>query len=115
MTHIFISFLSLVWIASMSLSAEAESTSRMRREVHHAMDKVEAGIKDLEAKSKSTSEKARVEWDKAVADLKKNRDKLKKEISESGHSKKEEAKDYWQRIKASLAELEKGIESAGHK
>ncbi len=117
MKCLFSLLMSVAMLGSSCVFAEdtSKAKSEARKEVDQALDTIEKQIGAMETKSKEMSKEARVEWQKAIDDLKKTGAKLREEIKEERSAGESKAKDYWARMKAAVGELSAGVESAARK
>lgn len=109
--------LALLLTTVLTFTAFADNHQRpeWRQKLDSGLDVVEKEIAELEVKTKDLSGKAKKEMEGTVSDLKKSRDDLKVEMEKASDKTKEKSKDYYQRFKDALAELEKGIIAARNK
>ncbi|MGE0762100.1 MAG: hypothetical protein AB7N80_02360 [Bdellovibrionales bacterium] len=91
------------------------TTQKMRQDLNQTLDSLETRIGELEVKTKKLSGKTQKEWDSTLQDLKSSRDKLKKDLADETAETKIKAKEYWARVKAAVADLEKGVSAATEK
>lgn len=117
MKSIWIFFCSLLFFAGTVSATETTDAkpSKTRAEINATLDRVDHHLKELEVKSKQLSESARSQWESALADLKKNGQKIRDELKTGSAKTEAKAKDFWQNLKSAASELEKGVESAGQK
>ncbi len=103
------------WASPAEDSSDAPGTPAWRQRINKSLDKIEAEISEMDAKTKSMSAQAQAEWKKTLSDLRTHRDKLKEDLKTEKGDAKEKAKDFWGRFKAAFGELEQGVAKAAKK